>query len=260
MNDLVYIFPGQGSQAVGMGRALWEAYADARHCFEEADEALGEPLSRLCFEGPADALRLTANTQPAILTVSVAAYRALRAAGAPAPAFAAGHSLGEYSALVASGALDLGVAVRLVRARGIFMQEAVPVGDGRMAAVLGADREAVEALCVAAEADGGVCQAANVNAPGQIVIAGTASAVERAGALARSMGIRRVVALDVSAPFHSTLMRPAAERLRKGGHCVGRRARRDRGGARSTQRGPVAAGRRVTHARPRGRSLGHEPD
>ncbi len=213
MNRTVYMFPGQGSQSVGMGRALYDASPESRAAFEEADAALGEPISRLCFEGPEDQLRLTANTQPAILAVSVAAYRAFRAAGAPAPDYVAGHSLGEYSALVAAGALELGDAVRLVRERGRFMQEAVPDGEGAMAAVLGAEREAVERACAGA-AEGDVCAPANFNCPGQIVIAGSRAAVERAGALAKSYGAKRVVPLEVSAPFHSPLMRPAAERLR----------------------------------------------
>lgn len=213
MNRTVYIFPGQGSQSVGMGRALYEASSEARSVFDEADAALGEPISKLCFEGPEDHLRLTANTQPAILTVSVAAYRAFRAAGAPAPDYVAGHSLGEYSALVAAGVLDLAVAVRLVRERGRFMQEAVPPGEGAMAAVLGAERDAVERACEEA-ALGEICQAANFNGPGQIVIAGSKAAVDRAAEIVKSHGAKRVVPLEVSAPFHSALMRPAAERLR----------------------------------------------
>jgi [acyl-carrier-protein] S-malonyltransferase len=215
MDRLGYIFPGQGSQSVGMGRALADHSVEARRAFEEADEALGSDsvaLSRLCFEGPEEALRLTENTQPAILTVSIAAYRAFRAAGAPAPDFAAGHSLGEYSALVAAGVLGFADAVRLVRARGRAMQEAVPVGQGGMAAVLGADKEAVEALCEQAAA-GEVCAPANFNCPGQIVIAGTSGAIERAQALARGLGIKRVKPLEVSAPFHCALMAPAAEVL-----------------------------------------------
>jgi [acyl-carrier-protein] S-malonyltransferase len=215
MDRLGYIFPGQGSQTVGMGRALFDHSDDARRVFEEADDALGGDsvaLSRLCFEGPEDVLRLTENTQPAILTVSIAAYRALRAAGAPTPDFAAGHSLGEYSALVASGVLGFADAVRLVRARGRAMQEAVPVGEGGMAAVLGAEKVAVEALCEQA-AEGEVCAPANFNCPGQIVIAGSAGAIARAQSLARGLGIKRVKPLDVSAPFHCALMAPAAEVL-----------------------------------------------
>jgi [acyl-carrier-protein] S-malonyltransferase len=196
-----------------MGRALYEASPAARAAFAEADEALGAPISRLCFEGPQEALRLTENTQPAILTASVAAWRAFREAGAPAPDFAAGHSLGEYSALVAAGALGLGEAVRLVRARGRFMQEAVPDGAGAMVAVLGAERGAVEAACVRASGDG-VCAVANYNCPGQVVIAGARGPVERAAAELRRLGARKVVPLEVSAPFHTPLMRPAAERLR----------------------------------------------
>lgn len=207
-----YIFPGQGSQFAGMGRELAEASEAARRVFEAADRALGEPISRLCFEGPDDALRLTANTQPAILTVSIAVLEAAREAGLPEPDFAAGHSLGEYSALVAAGVLDLSDAVRLVRARGTFMQEAVPVGEGAMAAVLGLDADAIVAACEEAS-EGEVCAPANFNSPGQVVIAGAAAAVARAGEAARRRGAKRVVPLDVSAPFHTALMQPAAERL-----------------------------------------------
>ncbi|HEX8119132.1 MAG TPA: ACP S-malonyltransferase, partial [Pyrinomonadaceae bacterium] len=190
-----------------------ERYAAAREVFEEADEALGFPLSRLCFEGPADELQLTENTQPAILATSVAALRAAESEGLPRPDFVAGHSLGEYSALVAAGALSLRDAVTVVRKRGRYMQEAVPVGAGAMAAVLGADVETVEAACREAAREGEVCSAANVNSPGQIVIAGSAAAVERALPLLKERGAKRAISLKVSAPFHCALMLPAQERL-----------------------------------------------
>jgi [acyl-carrier-protein] S-malonyltransferase len=208
---IAFIFPGQGSQRVGMGRALADAFPECRAAFDEADAALGEPLSHLCFEGPEDRLMLTENTQPAILTVSVAAARLLRARGIE-PAFVAGHSLGEYSAHVAAGTIEFADAVRIVRRRGRYMQEAVPVGAGAMAAVLGADEALVSRACAEA-ADGEVVSPANLNAPGQIVIAGTAAAVARAGERARALGARRVVPLPVSAPFHCALMKPAEERL-----------------------------------------------
>jgi [acyl-carrier-protein] S-malonyltransferase len=208
---IAFVFPGQGSQKVGMGQALADAFPECRAVYEEADAALGEPLSRLCFEGPEDRLMLTENTQPAILTVSVAAARLLEARGIR-PRFVAGHSLGEYSAHVAAGTFSFADAVRIVRRRGRYMQEAVPVGTGAMAAVLGLDREAVAAACADA-AEGEVVAPANLNAPGQIVIAGTAAAVERAGARAKALGARRVIRLPVSAPFHCALMRPAEERL-----------------------------------------------
>ena len=211
--SVAYIFPGQGSQSAGMGRDLAENFPAARATFEEADDALGFALSRLCFEGPAEDLQLTENTQPAILTVSVAALRALEAEGfAPAPSFVAGHSLGEYSAHVAAGSLSFRDAVRAVRARGRYMQEAVPVGVGAMAAILGSDLRTVEGACRDA-AEGQVCSPANINSPGQIVIAGHAGAVERAAALLKERGARRAVMLKVSAPFHCGLMRPAEERL-----------------------------------------------
>jgi [acyl-carrier-protein] S-malonyltransferase len=210
---LAYIFPGQGSQAPGMGRELAGRYPAARAVFEEADEALGFALSRLCFEGPAEELQLTENTQPAILATSIAALRAAESEGLPRPDYVAGHSLGEYSALVAAGALSLGDAVRTVRKRGRYMQEAVPVGAGAMAAVLGADFETVEAVCREAAREGEVCSPANVNSPGQIVIAGSAAAVERAVPLLKERGARRAVPLKVSAPFHCALMLPAQERL-----------------------------------------------
>ena len=208
---IAFVFPGQGSQRVGMGQALAEAFPVCRAVFDEADEALGEPLSRVCFEGPDDQLRLTENTQPAILTVSVAAARLLSSRGI-VPAMAAGHSLGEYSAHVAVGTLAFADAVRTVRRRGRYMQEAVPVGQGAMAAILGLDAAAVAQACAEA-AEGDVVAPANLNAPGQVVIAGTAAAVARAGERAKALGARRVVPLPVSAPFHCALMRPAQERL-----------------------------------------------
>ena len=210
---VAYIFPGQGSQAPGMGRELAEKYAAAREVFEEADEALGFGLSKLCFEGPAEELQLTENTQPAILATSVAALRAAESEGLPRPDFVAGHSLGEYSALVAAGALSLRDAVTVVRKRGRYMQEAVPVGAGAMAAVLGADIETVEAVCKEAAHEGEICSAANINSPGQIVIAGSAAAVERALPLLKERGAKRAIPLKVSAPFHCALMLPAQERL-----------------------------------------------
>jgi [acyl-carrier-protein] S-malonyltransferase len=211
--SVAFIFPGQGSQAPGMGRELAERYAAARGVFEEADEALGFALSRLCFEGPAEELQLTENTQPAILATSVAALRAAESEGLPRPVYVAGHSLGEYSALVAAGALSLGDAVRVVRKRGRYMQEAVPVGAGAMAAVLGADLETVEAACAEAARGGEICSPANINSPGQIVIAGSAAAVERAIPLLKERGAKRAIPLKVSAPFHCALMLPAQERL-----------------------------------------------
>jgi [acyl-carrier-protein] S-malonyltransferase len=208
---IAFVFPGQGSQRVGMGQTLAETFPECRAVFEEADEALGESLSRMCFEGPEEQLRLTENTQPAILTVSVAAARLLASRGI-APAMAAGHSLGEYSAHVAAGTLAFADAVRTVRRRGRYMQEAVPVGAGAMAAILGLDGAAVARACAEA-ADGEIVAPANLNAPGQIVIAGTTAAVARAGARAKALGAKRVVALPVSAPFHCALMQPAQDRL-----------------------------------------------
>lgn len=210
--SFAFIFPGQGSQTVGMGKALYDAFPEAKAVFDEADAALGEKLSALCFEGPEDALKLTANTQPAILTVSVAAHAVLRKRAA-APAFVAGHSLGEYSALVAAGALTLSDAVRSVRARGTFMQEAVPAGVGAMAAVIGLAPEKVKEACDAA-AQGQVCAPANYNSPEQTVIAGNAQAVERAQAKLKELGAKRVLPLPVSAPFHCALMEPVKPRLK----------------------------------------------
>ena len=206
-----FIFPGQGSQAVGMGKALADAFDVCRATFAEADAALGEPLSRLIFEGPEDQLRLTENTQPAILTVSVAATRLLASRGFQ-PAFVAGHSLGEYSAHVCAGTFDFADALRIVRRRGRFMQEAVPVGRGAMAAVMGLDAGDVARACAEA-AEGEVVSPANMNMPGQVVIAGTAEAVARAGERAKALGAKRVVPLSVSAPFHCALMKPAEDRL-----------------------------------------------
>lgn len=210
---IAFVFPGQGSQAVGMGRAFAEAFPEAAARFAEAGEALGFDLAALCFHGPAQALALTANTQPAILTASMAALAGLTRRGVR-PDFVAGHSLGEYSALVAAGALDFAEAVRLVRKRAEFMQEAVALGAGAMAALLGLEVAAVETICREAAA-AGVVEVANLNAPGQIVIAGERAAVERAVALASARGAKRAVPLPVSAPFHCRMMQPVAERFRE---------------------------------------------
>jgi [acyl-carrier-protein] S-malonyltransferase len=207
-----FIFPGQGSQFAGMGKDLADNFPAARQVFAEANEALGFDLARLCFEGPEEDLKLTANTQPAILTVSIAAWRTLQAETGLQPDFVAGHSLGEYSALVCAGALAFSDAVRTVRQRGTFMQEAVPVGTGAMAAMLGIERGELESICAEA-AQGEVVSAANYNSPGQIVIAGHAGAVARAIEIAKGRGYRKAMLLPVSAPFHCTLMQPAAERL-----------------------------------------------
>ncbi len=211
-SKIAYVFPGQGSQYAGMGKDLADNYPSARQVFEKADVALGFAISELCFNGPAEELQLTQNTQPAILTVSIAALRAMESEGFPKPTFVAGHSLGEYSALVAAGSLFLDDAVRTVRARGAYMQEAVPVGKGAMAAILGADTSTIEACCAEAS-QGEVCSAANINSPGQVVIAGNAAAVDRAIVLLKQCGARRAVKLNVSAPFHSVLMEPAQELL-----------------------------------------------
>ncbi len=212
MTRQAFIFPGQGSQYAGMGRDLAEKFPAARQVFEEADTALGFALSELCFNGPAEQLQLTENTQPAILTVSVAALRAMQSEGFPRPDFVAGHSLGEYSALVAAGSLSLTDAVRTVRARGGYMQEAVPVGAGAMAAILGADVNVVRAACEEAAA-GQVCSPANINSPGQVVIAGDTAAIDRAIVLLKDRGAKRAIKLNVSAPFHCALMKPAEQRL-----------------------------------------------
>jgi [acyl-carrier-protein] S-malonyltransferase len=208
---IAFLFPGQGSQAIGMGKDLAEKYPRARRTFEEADEALGMKLSQLCFEGPEDQLRLTEITQPAILTVSVAAWRVLNEKGVK-PDFVAGHSLGEYSAHFAAGTISFADAVRTVRNRGKYMQEAVPVGTGSMAAILGMSFEDVVKVCADA-AQGEVCEPANINSPEQIVISGHTAAVERGAKLADERGAKRAKVLPVSAPFHCSLMQPAQDRL-----------------------------------------------
>jgi [acyl-carrier-protein] S-malonyltransferase len=209
---LAYIFPGQGSQYPGMGKKLAENFEVARRIFEEADDALHCSISRLCFEGSVEELQLTENTQPAILAVSVAILRTIESEGFPTPDYVAGHSLGEYSALVAAKSLSLTEAIQTVRSRGRYMQEAVPPGVGAMAAVMGAELKDIEAACKEAQ-QGQVCAPANINSPNQVVIAGNTEAVGRAGELLKGAGAKRVVMLNVSAPFHCALMLPAQERL-----------------------------------------------
>ncbi|KQQ91266.1 ACP S-malonyltransferase [Aureimonas sp. Leaf324] len=214
---LAVVFPGQGSQAVGMGRELADAFPESRRVFEEVDEALGEKLSDVIWNGPEDRLTLTANAQPALMAVSLAAMRAMEARGFDLGAsadFVAGHSLGEYSALAAAGSLSIADAARLLRIRGDAMQAAVAPGEGAMAAVLGLDHETLQSVCAEA-GQGGVCQIANDNGGGQIVISGTKASVERAMEAALAAGAKRAIALSVSAPFHSMLMQPAAEAMRE---------------------------------------------
>jgi len=212
LNKIAFIFPGQGSQYAGMGKDLAQEFVASREVFEEADDVLGFSLSKLCFEGPAEQLQLTENTQPAILATSIATLRAMESAGFPPPAFLAGHSLGEYSALVAARALSLADALRIVRLRGRYMQEAVPVDVGAMAAVMGSSLVDIERLCVEAS-QGEVCAPANINSGNQVVIAGNAPAIDRAIELLKAAGAKRAIKLNVSAPFHCALMMPAQERL-----------------------------------------------
>lgn len=212
---IAFTFPGQGSQSVGMGKALADAFPEARAVFDEVDEALGQKLSAVMWDGPEDALTLTANAQPALMSVSLATMRVLEARGldlAASAAYVAGHSLGEYSALAAAGSLNVATAARLLRVRGDAMQNAVPVGQGAMAALLGLDFEVAVEVAQAA-AQGEVCQAANDNAPGQVVVSGHLAAVERAVEIAKAKGARRAVMLPVSAPFHCSLMAPAADKM-----------------------------------------------
>jgi [acyl-carrier-protein] S-malonyltransferase len=212
MAKLAYIFPGQGSQTVGMGRDLYDNFPAAKSVFEETDDALGFALSEMCFSGDEADLQLTANTQPAILTTSVAAFRVMETENFPMPDFVAGHSLGEYSALVAAGAISFADAVKTVRKRGQYMQEAVPVGVGAMAAILGLDLKTIESACAEA-ANGEICSPANINSPAQIVIAGNAAAVDRAIEILKAKVAKRAIKLNVSAPFHCDLMLPAQEKL-----------------------------------------------
>lgn len=212
MGKAAFVFPGQGAQAVGMGRDIYEAIPASRAIIDAADEALGFKLSTIIFEGPDELLKQTTNTQPALLTISAAFLAAIADSGLKAD-YVAGHSLGEYSALVAAGAISFGDAVRTVRARGEFMEQAVPSGQGAMAAVLGAEREALAALCASASSEAGAVELANVNCPGQIVVSGTTAGVQAVVERGKEAGAKRVIPLEVSGPFHSSLMKPAAERL-----------------------------------------------
>jgi len=211
---IAFVFPGQGSQYVGMCKELYDGFADAKRTFDEASDVLGFDMAALCFEGPQNELSLTANAQPALLTASTAALRVLESESALRPDFVAGHSLGEYSALVANGSMAFKDAVFVVRKRGEFMQDAVPVGEGAMSAVLGLEIETLRDICDSVSVDSRVASPANLNAPGQIVISGSREAVIEASERAKEKGAKRVVPLDVSAPFHCVLMKPAAERLK----------------------------------------------
>jgi len=212
MTKTAFIFPGQGSQSVGMGKDMFDNFPKAREVFEEADDALGFLLSEMCFSGTAEDLALTANTQPAILATSMAVFSAMEAEGFPLPDYVAGHSLGEYSALVAANSLSLKEAVKTVRKRGKYMQNAVPVGVGAMAAILGLDLETLKTACEEA-AKSQVCSPANINSPSQVVIAGNVEAIDRAIEIVKERGAKRAVKLNVSAPFHCALMKPAQDKL-----------------------------------------------
>ncbi|WP_411346068.1 ACP S-malonyltransferase [Paenibacillus sp. WLX1005] len=212
MGKIAFVFPGQGAQKAGMAKDVYDASPAAAQYFDQADDVLGFAISKLAFEGPEDELKQTANTQPALLTASITLLEALKERNIQ-PDYVAGHSLGEYSALVAAGALSFADAVAVVRARGQFMEQAVPAGQGAMAAVLGAEREALTQLCASVTADGHAVELANVNCPGQIVVSGTQAGVEAVSARVKEIGGKRAIALEVSGPFHSSLMEPAAQRL-----------------------------------------------